>query len=157
MNSQFDIASRLKAVGNGGGRLTAGGAGDNTQQNGGWADRSGFESAMLVVFYRATLAQGATLSIAALVEDATSNAGAGAAAFGNAVSSGVVATGGAGGSTEVGAVTIPLSLQRARQFLRGRVTPDLSAGATDTAELTFGFVFGSGRNNPPAGYVPPAL
>jgi hypothetical protein len=60
-----------------------------------YLSRAGFRSAVLVVHFRATLAQGETLTLAAKIKDATSAVGAGAADYGNALAAAVVVTGGA--------------------------------------------------------------
>ena len=70
---------------------TAGGSGDNTEVDGAWVDRQGFLSGKAIIAYTATLAQGATLSIAANLQDATSSGGAGAGDYGDALASTVVA------------------------------------------------------------------
>lgn len=125
--------------------VTAAGAGDGVEVTSNWVDRSRRLSCVLSIQFSAVLAEGETLSIAANMQDATDIAGAGAAdyepsigdfAFANAV----VATGGSGGSTEEGTVEIDVSLGSARQFIAGQVTPDLSAGATDTAEIQAQFI-----------------
>lgn len=125
-----------------GGRVsaTAGGAGDATAAALSWvdrkpSDRGSYHGAKLVLAYRAVLAQGATLSLTALIRDATSAAGANAADIETAVSFGVVATGGTGGSTELGTVEIDVDLSAMREFVGVTVTPDLSAGGTDTCTI----------------------
>lgn len=116
---------------------TAGGAGDATEVTGAWIDRLPSDSgpaasAKLSIEYTATLAQGATLKFAANFQDATSNVGAGADDYGDALPATTVATGGAGGSTETGTVEIDVDLEAARQFVTAQITPDLSAANTDT-------------------------
>lgn len=133
------------------GTATAGGAGDNTEVDGPWfdrkpADRGPFGSVKLVIAYRATLTAAATLSLAVNLQDATSSGGAAAADFGKPFAKAVVATGGAGGTTEVGTVEFDFDVTPAREFIRAQVTPDLSAGATDTVTWTATWVlFGSDR------------
>lgn len=138
-----------------GGRLTAtaGGAGDNTATALAWVDRlqparGPFQGAKLVLVGRATLAQAATLTLTALVRDATSVGGAGAADVGTAVAFGVVATGGTGGSTELFTAEIDVDLMGLREFVGVTVTGDLSAGATDTAEIQAVWAFSGSDRGP---------
>ncbi len=116
--------------------VTAGGGGDGAEQDGYWNDRTRKLSGVLVISYSATLAEDATLSIAANLQDASDSAGAGAADFGDAIANAVVATGGSGGSTEVGTVELDVDLSGADAFVRGQVTPTMSAVATDTVALS---------------------
>lgn len=129
---------------------TAGGAGDATAIDGDYIDRKGNNgialSAKLVVAFTAALAGGETLSIAAKFQDATDGAGSGVADIGDALASTVVATGASGGSTETGTVEMDIDLGSAREFIRSVVTPDLSAGGTDTCNITAVLVlYGDGR------------
>lgn len=145
---KYDVGAEIRAFAGGGVAVTAGGGGDATQFAGSWLDRSGYGSAKLVVHYRATLAQGATLSLAADVRDATSNAGAGAAVLGTVLANAVVATGPTGGGTVRGTVELDVSFETARQFVQGRVTPDLSAANTDTAQIEFVWIMGGASRQP---------
>lgn len=134
-----------------GGTATAGGTGDATEVDGAWVDRKPstrgpYHSAKLVITYSAALGEGATLAIAANIQDATSSGGAGVADFGTAYASATVATGGAGGSTEVGTVEFDFDLSNAREFVRSQITPDLSAANTDTLAWRATWIFfGSDR------------
>lgn len=118
---------------------TAGGAGDNTQADAAWIDRLGFNSVKVVINYTTALSASQTLGFAAVFQDATSGAGAGAAAFGPSVALTTAAT---GAGTRTGTVEYDLDLSAARQFIRARITPDLSAGATDTFAYTVTYVLG---------------
>lgn len=116
--------------------VTAGGGGDGLEQDGYYNDRSRKLSGVLVVSYAATLAQDETLSLAANLQDASDAAGTGVADYGDAFADAVVATGGTGGSTEVGTIEIDVDLSSADAFVRGQVTPTLSAVATDTVAMS---------------------
>ena len=144
-NVGANLAARYAAAGV---DATAAGTGDNTEVNGAYIDRSDFFSVKCVIAYTATLAEGETLSIAANLQDATSAAGAGVADFGTAYASTVVATGGTGGSTETGVLELDFDLLTADQFIRLQFTPDLSAGATDVAELAAVYILGGSNENP---------
>lgn len=118
--------------------LTAGGSGDNTAVTGSIIDRGahGFpQSAVLAIPYTATLAAGATLSIAYTVQEGNqanlSDAGtllSGASA--------VVATGPVGGGTVTGVFEVDLLISGAGRYVRANATPDLSAANTDTAAIS---------------------
>lgn len=144
-DAMANVAARLGSAGT---DVTAGGAGDATEVNGAYVDRQDFYSVKVVIAYTATLAAGATLSIAANLQDATDSSGTGVADFGDAYASTVVATGGVGGSTETGVVELDFNLLTADQYIRGQFTPDLSAATTDTAELSMVYILGGAVENP---------
>lgn len=131
--------------------VTAGGAGDATEVDGAWIDRSLADvgmalSAKLVITFTATLETGETLTFAGNFQDATSSAGAGSADFSDAFAAVTVATGDSGGSTETGTYEVDVDLAGAKQFVRAQITPNLSRGATDTANWTATLVlFGDHR------------
>lgn len=128
--------------------VTAGAGGDGAEQSGYWNDRRRKNSAVLVISFTAVLAQGATLSLAANMQDATDGSGTGAADFGDAVANAVVATGGTGGTTEVGTLEIDIDLSSADGWLRGQVTPTLSAANTDTVAIAAVLVLGGADKYP---------
>lgn len=120
---------------------TAAGSGDATEVDCSWVSRKGPDgdlswarSAKLVITYTATLQGGETLKFALNMQDATSSAGAGAADYGDALAATTVATGESGGSTETGTAEVDVDLSGAKEFIRAQITPDLSAGGTDTCE-----------------------
>ncbi len=129
--------------------VTAGGAGDATEVNGAWIDTKEFESMEVLFDYTATLAEGETLSLAANIQDADDIAGTGAAdvstEYLTAMAATVVATGDSAGSTETGVYGMGVDLTKYRRYVRCQVTPDLSATATDTANLQGIAVFGGGQ------------
>lgn len=126
---------------------TAAGAGDNTLVTGVIIDRAAIgwpESVVIAVPFTATLAASQTLSIGlALQHGETSNL-ADAAAF-LTVAPTVVAT---GVGTVTGTFEQNLRLTGARRYVRLNFTPDLSAGATDTAALSSVLVFGGAGRLP---------
>lgn len=145
-----DIGAQLAPRACGGVEATAGGAGDATEKDGQWIDRQGYLSATLVITYEATLGDGETLSIAANLQDADDDQGTGAADYGDAIANAVVATGGTGGSTEVGQVRQDVDLSGAKQYVRGQFTPDLSAGTTDVAVVSAVLILGGADEVPAA-------
>lgn len=146
---QRDIGSLIKsAFGLIPNVVTAGGAGDGTEQDGAWVNREGQLSGKLVVSYSTTLAEGETLTLAANLQDDTAGDGAAAADFGDAYAAAVVATGGTGGSTETGTIEIDVDLSGADAYVRCQVTPTLSATTTDTAAIAGTFVLGGSQETP---------
>lgn len=138
------IASRFGAKA----EAVAAGAGDNTEVNGPYFAHEGFLSAKLIIAYECVLQAAATLSLAHNLQDATTIAGAGVADFGAVTALTVRATGDTGGSTERGVVEVDYDLTTARGFLRVQVTPDLSAGGTDTADVIAIVVLGGADTLP---------
>ncbi|TCU34157.1 hypothetical protein [Rhizobium azibense] len=140
------------ARGSGNNTATAGGAGDATEVNGAYQSRMSDNgialSAKLIVSFTATLAAGATLTFAGNFQDALTSGGSGVADFGDAVAATVVATGGAGGSTETGTFEIDVDLSGAREYIRAQITPNLSAGATDTCAWHMDYVFFGDHRQP---------
>ena len=137
---------------------TAGGAGDATEVDSGFQSCKGFQTAAVVISYKAVLAQEETLSIAANVQDASDAAGTGAADYGATLANAVVATGGTGGSTETGSVVLDIDLLGGTQgdadgtcadeFIQCQWTPDLSASGTDTAEVAAVIVLAGADEDP---------
>lgn len=127
---------------------TAAGTGDATEVNGAYIDRQGFSSLKVVIAYTTTLAATKTLSVAANLQDATSNAGAGVADYGDAMASAVVATGPTGGGTVTGVIELDFDVSGADQYVRVQYTPDLSATSTDTATLSAVYVLGGAQVQP---------
>jgi hypothetical protein len=140
------------ARGSGNNTATAGGTGDNTEVNGAYQSRMSDNgialSAKLVISYTATLAAGATLTFAANFQDALTSGGSGVADYGDAVAATVVATGDSGGSTETGTFEVDVDLSGAREFIRAQVTPNLSAGATDTCAWHMDYIFYGDHRQP---------
>lgn len=141
--------------------VTAAGSGDNVEVDGSWVDRERRLSGVLSIQWKAVLAEDETLSLTANLQDAVDSAGVGVADYvpnigeDDVDSNGaagfdkvIVATGGSGGSTEEGTTEVSVSLGAARQFIRSQVTPDLSAGATDTAEIQAQFVLAGSDQKP---------
>lgn len=128
--------------------VTAGGSGDNTEVNGAWIDRLGFNSIKVVIPYTTTLAQAATLAIAANLQDASDSSGTGAADYGDALAATVQATGDTGGSTETGVVELDFDVSGCDRYVRIQFTPNLSAANTDVAEMGAVYVLAGSASNP---------
>ncbi len=134
----------------GAGQLTAGGAGDNTAIVGKTIDRlahGGIHMSALVDFGAvATLAEAATLSLAAEYQDSDNGS-----SWSTAVplyTSTVIATGGAGGSTETALETSHVDLSGLKRYVRFNCTPDLSAADTDVAAVVGTIFMVGGRKLP---------
>ena len=129
---------------------TAGSTGDATEADGAYVDRfataSGMAmSAKLIIGFTATLAEGATLSIAANIQDDADGSGTGTD-YGTAYASTVVATGGSGGSTVRDTIELDFDLGSAERYIRSQTTPNLSAANTDTCVVWSTWVlFGAGK------------
>ena len=87
----------------------------------------------IAIPYTATLAEDETLSLTVEVSQSEDNS-----TFDTAVvvyAKTVVATGGSGGSTETGVLTVDLSINGYKRYFKIGTTADLSAANTDTAEV----------------------
>lgn len=116
------------------GAATAGGAGDDTANNGASIRKSlldhRYECLSFAISARAVLAATKTLSLAAKVEhSANGSSWTTLEDFGTAIS----LLGGVGGTTETGEAIISVNLNEANDYVRLVLTPDLSASGTDTA------------------------
>lgn len=157
--TQRDVANYLTtpATGVSGGTLTAAGAGDNSAIAGADVNREDFLSGLFLVVCRATLTATKKLSVVGTLQDAPDN-GSGAAGTYADVAAALQPSGVAGGaigsivSAGGGTVTTvfrhPVNLSSLRKFVRLNVTPDLDAGATDTAQVLVCFVGGGSVVSP---------
>lgn len=130
--------------------ITAGGGGDNSPVTGVILDRAAMgwpESAVLAIPFTATLAATATLSIGFTVQEGQAANLSDAATLLTAAPA-VVATGPVGGGTVTGTFEVSLNLRGAGRYVRANFTPDLSAGATDTAALSAVLVTGGANRLP---------
>lgn len=102
-----------------------------------------YDSAVLLIFWEAVLAQGATLTLALAALTAADASGTGAAVY-SSMAAAVVATGPTGGGTVRGVTRLNLRLDMAAAgpFVREQYTADLSAANTDTVHLTPAWCFG---------------
>lgn len=136
---QAYLASRFGAAGIDG---TAGGAGDNTEVDGAWIDRQGFESVVAYVVITATLGAGETCTVIGNLQASATAAGASPVDIGTAPAALVLTS--VGGGTEVGVLEIPGNLVQSdvARYIRAQFTPDLSAANTDTFEASMVYVLG---------------
>ena len=125
------------------GRLVAGGTGDNTEIVGATINLATLAarpaSVVFEIVGRGVLAATATLAIAAELEYSADGS-----TWADLVASATVLTltGGAGGSTELGVGRIGADLiQENVNYVRIKMTPNLSAANTDTAEVAAVAVF----------------
>lgn len=130
---------------------TAGGSGDAAAVTGVIIDRAELgwpKSAVFGVPFTATLAAGATLSLAMTVQDSDAANLDGAATYATRANA-VVATGPSGGGTVTGMVELDVNLEGAKRYVRLNFTPDLSAANTDTAALGSAVAAFGGANRLP--------
>lgn len=140
MNGGYEVAAARVAGNN---TLTAAGAGDATEVNGAWIDRTlgglfaAAMSAKLCMNYTTTLGNsGETLKFGVTLQDADDINGTGAADVNGAdgtLAATVASTATSGGSTNTGVAEVDIDLAPCKQFFRVQITPDLSAAGTDTA------------------------
>lgn len=122
---------------------TAGGAGDNAAITGETVDRFDKgtpESAVLCLSWAATLAEGETLTLTFTVETGAEDDLSDAATL--VTDTVVAATGPAGGGSLSGTLNIDVAVRAGGRYCRANVTPDLSAGDTDTAVVGGVWIFG---------------
>ena len=157
-NIGYSILTKLAGANS---TAVAAGSGDATEINGDSIQRSTlgsmYLSAQLAVQWRTTLASGATMTVAANIQDSADNVSwvdfnAAASGFGGSseLTAAVVATGPSGGGEVVGETYLDVDLSGARDYVRAQYTPNLSAGSTDTAILSAAIVFGGAENGPAA-------
>jgi len=118
--------------------VTAGGTGDDVEIVGSTLDRLALPKAESVVFEipcKAILAATKTLVVTGKIQDSANGSD-----WTDLVASGTLLTltGGAGGSTEYGVARLGVDLSQARRYVHVCATPNLSATATDTAEIGAG-------------------
>lgn len=125
----------------------AAGAGDNTKVTGLTIDRLGFRSGSILISYETALAEDATLTLAIEIQESDDDSSWDTAVVIQAAT--VVATGGTGGTTENGVLQIGDQWEARKRYIRYNVTPNLSAGATDTATWSGIVILGDAFEIPP--------
>lgn len=151
-SAQKDLGAEIKCKFAAGSRFVAAGAGDNSEVTGPTIDRYGasgvqrYNSAVVAVGTRAVLTAAATLSLRLRYQESADGSNWDAAVELYAPT--VVSTGGGGGSTEQQVKETSLDLSARKRYLRFLVTPDLSAGATDTGEMVAQCILGGGHTLP---------
>jgi hypothetical protein len=118
--------------------VTAGGGGDNVEIVGATLNLANLPKAESVVFEvpcKAVLAATKTLVVVGKIQDSANGSD-----WADLVASATLLTltGGGGGSTEYGVARVGVDLNKARQYVRASATPNLSATATDTADVGAG-------------------
>lgn len=128
-------------------QITAGDANDGVAQNGPAIDRLGYDSAVLVVPVSAALAEAATLTINARLQE-SADGSTGWVDIPGAVTSNLVLTGGVGGSTESGLLELNVNLRPCKRYVRAVITGDLSAATTDTQRFGAVLILGGSAVEP---------
>lgn len=125
-----NIGALVKNVACGAARVTAAGAGDNTAVTGATIDRLGYNSAKLTVAYKTTLGASETLQFAIEYQESADGS-----SWDTAVALQAATTAKTGSVTNsVGQVSHDVDLGAKKRYIRFNYTPNLSAGATDTAD-----------------------
>ena len=126
--------------------ITAGAGDDGVEVNGSWFTRvltALYHSMDVMIVWSTTLVTAETLTLVANIQDADTVGGSGAADYGTALASVVVATATASpNETIVGVTGFHVDLGAAKQFIRLQSTATLSASGTDTVAIAAIFVFG---------------
>lgn len=148
MNGSFaarNLGAVVKTVNGGGSRFVAAGTGDNTKVTGATIDRaiaggSMFLSAVVAVLGRAVLTEAKVLTVALEYQESAdgSNWDTAVALY----SATTIATGGTGGSTELGVKETDLDLSSRKRYVRFNATPNLDASGTDTGEMLVAVTLG---------------
>jgi hypothetical protein len=141
-----DIGALTKNVACGAARVTAAGAGDNTAVTGASIDRLGYESCKVTVAYKTTLGASETLQFAIEYQESDDNS-----SWGTATALQAATTAKTGSATNaVGEVSHDLNLGGKKRYIRFNYTPNLSAGASDTADTACVCTLGGARTLPAA-------
>jgi hypothetical protein len=146
-----NIGATLAAAFGGASRAVAAGAGDATEVVGEIIDLEAIgnpESAVLLIPYSATLTEAKTLTLGCDIDHGADSALGDAAQFNAGVTAAVVATGGTGGSTEVGVMEVNVNLTGAKRYVRAQYTPDLSHTSADIFTAGCVWVFGGFKELP---------
>jgi hypothetical protein len=139
-----NIASFIAAKAVYGGTLTAAGTGDNTEVTSLGVDRLGFGSAVLVVAGRSSAAVGETLKFTVKISDSDDNS-----SFSSDTTLATTVTVLAGGASPQSFVyELTLDLAAYKRYVRFKLTPDLSASGTDTAQYGATLVCGGAVSKP---------
>lgn len=146
MSAIREFSSVFGAKHVGAGAVTAGGAGDNVGVLSPSIDLDGFLSGAVVISAQTALAQDETLSVTVAVEESSDETTWDASEEVSAAA--VVATGGAGGSTEKIAIKIADSFAGRKRYVRYTITPNLSAADTDTANWAAVLIQGGAEETP---------
>lgn len=133
-------------------QIVAAGAGDAVEVVGESINRLDYDGGYFLLMARAVLSAGKKLSIIASVEEADDN-GSGAAGVFAAIATGISTPAAAGtvtmnptifstpGATVTGVGKVLLKdLSQLKEWIRIKYTPDLDAGATDTAQIMAVFI-----------------
>lgn len=129
--------------------ITAGAGQDNVAQNGAAIDRfatnitTRHRGGALIVTGKATVAAGQQLTIAAKIQTDDNSGFTSPTDLVTKGATAVVDGGGGGVTNQPFTLVIPFkNIEQAERYIRGVVTPDLTASGTDTALVASLFVFG---------------
>lgn len=139
-----EIGAMIKAFKLYGATQTAAGAGDNTEVTTSSVDRSGYGSGVFVFAGRSNAATNETLKLTLKISDSDDDSTFSAdTTLKSAVT---VYSGGASAGNFVYEVDIDLA--KYKRYIRFKLTPDLSASGTDTAQWGAAFIAGGAVTKP---------
>lgn len=152
MSLQKNIGGYVKAFAGGASEnsgaaslITAAGTGDNAEVTGQTIDRDGYDSAVVSIAYLATLADTESISFAVDIQESSDGSSWDTAEELQAATTAVTSS---GGTNEHGVVELDVNLSGRKQYVRFNVTPNLSAGATDTALFATTVILGGASTLP---------
>lgn len=127
-----DFGALFKSAAVAAGEALAAGTGDATEVEGQSIDRLGFDSAAVLIIFKAVLTDTEDVAFAVEVQESADDT-----TWDTAVElqASTVAVTSDGGTTEYGTVKIKDDLSGRKRYVRYNITPNLSAGATDTVHF----------------------
>lgn len=123
------------------GVLLAGGAGDAAEIDGDDVNRTGFNSALLLVTCKGVITASKTLTVAVQLQHADDSAGA-AGTYADLGATYAVTSEVIDDSTTEGMIEVSLDLSEVKEWIRVQITPTFSNTATDTGEVAAVWVLG---------------
>jgi len=126
--------------------IVAGGAGDGVEVTGTTIDRLGYGSASIVIVAVATLQASETLKLTVTEQQSADNSTWDSAT--SFIAETTYLTGESGGSTDVAVSQTAVNFAGKKRYVRYNITPQLSAGGTDTAAFGATAIKGGAQTKP---------
>lgn len=143
LNDAMKLATARFGLGNT--LATAGGAGNNTQVSAAFVGRLNYFSAKVIIPWTAVLSASQTLRFSADFRESAVSAGTSPLVIPVAPANVTAAT---GAGTFTGVTEYDLDLAGVNAFFQARITPILSAAATDTVNFSIAYILSGSLNNP---------
>lgn len=143
--SATNFGAYLSCVSIGAGALTAAGTGDATEVTGQTINRDGYDSGVVCIAWKATLADTKTISFAVTVQESADGTTWDTAV---AIQAATIAKTATSATTFYGVVEINENLAPRKLYVRYNITPDLNASGTDVATWGAMFIRGGSRRLP---------